>query len=153
MDNIKVEKKAGESIHDTKLIKGIVLDKEVVHAGMPKRVENAKIALLNSALEIEKTEMSAEIRINEPQQMQMFLEEENKMLKSMVDKIMSAGANVVMCQKGIDDIAQHYLAKEGILAVRRVKESDMYKLSKATGAKVVNNLDDGWQIAILALQV
>jgi archaeal chaperonin len=141
LDNIKVEKKAGESIHDTKLIKGIVLDKEVVHAGMPKRVENAKIALINSAMEIEKTEMSAEIRINEPQQMQMFLEEENKMLKSMVDKVMSAGANVVMCQKGIDDIAQHYLAKEGILAVRRVKESDMFKLSKATGAKVVNNLD------------
>jgi len=123
------------------LIKGIVLDKEVVHSGMPKRVENAKIALINSALEIEKTEMSAEIRINEPQQMQMFLEEENKMLKSMVHKIISAGANVVLCQKGIDDIAQHYLAKEGILAVRRVKESDLYKLSKATGAKVVNNLD------------
>jgi archaeal chaperonin len=141
LDYIKVEKKAGESIHDTKLIKGIVLDKEVVHSGMPKRVENAKIALLNSALEIEKTEMSAEIRINEPQQMQMFLEEENKMLKSMVHKIISAGANVVLCQKGIDDIAQHYLAKEGILAVRRVKESDLYKLSKATGAKVVNNLD------------
>jgi archaeal chaperonin len=141
LDNIKVEKKAGESIHDTKLIKGIVLDKEVVHSGMPKRVENAKIALINSALEIEKTEMSAEIRINEPQQMQMFLEEENKMLKSMVHKIISAGANVVLCQKGIDDIAQHYLAKEGILAVRRVKESDLYKLSKATGAKVVNNLD------------
>ncbi|HEY6883489.1 MAG TPA: thermosome subunit beta, partial [Nitrososphaeraceae archaeon] len=141
LDNIKVEKKAGESIHDTKLIKGIILDKEVVHSGMPKRVENAKIALINSALEIEKTEMSAEIRINEPQQMQMFLEEENKMLKSMVHKIISAGANVVLCQKGIDDIAQHYLAKEGILAVRRVKESDLYKLSKATGAKVVNNLD------------
>jgi archaeal chaperonin len=141
LDNIKVEKKAGESIHDTKLIKGIVLDKEVVHSGMPKRVENAKIALVNSALEIEKTEMSAEIHINEPQQMQMFLEEENKMLKSMVDKIISAGANVVLCQKGIDDIAQHYLAKKGLLAVRRVKESDMYKLSKATGAKVVNNLD------------
>ncbi|HEY5631808.1 MAG TPA: thermosome subunit beta [Nitrososphaeraceae archaeon] len=141
LDNIKVEKKAGESIHDTKLIKGIVLDKEVVHSGMPKRVENAKIALINSALEIEKTEMSAEIRINEPQQMQMFLEEENKMLKSMVHKIISAGANVVLCQKGIDDIAQHHLAKEGILAVRRVKESDLYKLSKATGAKVVNNLD------------
>jgi archaeal chaperonin len=141
LDYIKVEKKAGESIHDTKLIKGMVLDKEVVHSGMPKRVENAKIALINSALEIEKTEMSAEIRINEPQQMQMFLEEENKMLKSMVHKIISAGANVVLCQKGIDDIAQHYLAKEGILAVRRVKESDLYKLSKATGAKVVNNLD------------
>src|SRR5436309_5035160 len=136
LDNIKVEKKAGGSMRDTKLIKGIVLDKEVVHSGMRKRVENAKIALVNSALEIEKTEMSAEIRINEPQQMQMFLEEENKMLKSMVDKIMSAGANVVLCQKGIDDIAQHYLAKEGILAVRRVKESDMFKLSKATGAKV-----------------
>ena len=101
-----------------------------------------RIALLNSALEIEKTEMSAEIRINEPQQMQMFLEEENKMLKSMVDKIISAGANVVLCQKGIDDIAQHYLAKAGVLAVRRVKESDMFKLTKATGARIVNNLDD-----------
>jgi thermosome len=142
LDNIKVEKKAGGSIHDTQLIKGIVLDKEVVHAGMPKRVESAKIALINSALEIEKTEMSAEIRINEPQQMQMFLEEENKMLKSMVDKIKTAGANVIICQKGIDDIVQHYLSKAGILAVRRAKESDMYKLSKATGAKLVNNLDD-----------
>src|SRR6188472_3121319 len=142
LDNIKVEKKAGGSMGDTTLIKGIVLDKEVVHAGMPKTVENAKIALLNSALEIEKTEMSAEIRINEPQQMQMFLEEENKMLKSMVEKIKNAGANVVLCQKGIDDIAQHYLAKADILAVRRVKESDMFKLTKATGARIVNNLDD-----------
>ena len=103
LDNIKVEKKAGGSIRDTKLIKGIVLDKEVVHAGMPKRVEGAKIALLNSALEIEKTEMSAEIRINDPQQMHMFLEEENNMLKSMVEKIKDSGANVVICQKGIDD--------------------------------------------------
>src|ERR671921_1291763 len=142
LDNIKVEKKAGGSIHDTKLIKGIVLDKEVVHAGMPKRIEGAKIALLNSALEIEKTEMSAEIRINDPQQMQMFLNEENRMLKSMVDKVVAAGANVALCQKGIDDIAQHYFAKEGIMAVRRVKESDMFKLSKATGARVINNLDD-----------
>ena len=142
LDNIKVEKKAGGSMRDTKLIKGIVLDKEVVHAGMPKRVENAKIALITSALEIEKTEMSAEIRINDPQQMQMFLDEENRMLKSMVEKIKSANANVVLCQKGIDDIAQHYLAKEGILGVRRVKESDMFKLSKATGARIVNNLDD-----------
>ena len=142
LDNIKVEKKAGGSMGDTKLIKGIVLDKEVVHAGMPKRIEGARIALLNSALEIEKTEMSAEIRINDPQQMQMFLNEENKMLRSMVDKIISAGANVVLCQKGMDDIAQHYLAKEGILAVRRVKESDMFKLTKATGARLVNNLDD-----------
>src|SRR5919202_780794 len=141
-DNIKIDKKAGGSIDDTKLIQGIVLDKEVVHGAMPKRVENAKIALLNSALEIEKTEMSAEIRISDPQQMQMFLEEENRMLKSMVDKIKSSGANVVLCQKGIDDIAQHYLAKENILAVRRVKESDMTKMARATGARVVNNLDD-----------
>jgi thermosome len=142
LDNIKVEKKAGGSIHDTKLIKGIVLDKEVVHTGMPKRIEKAKIALINSALEIEKTEMSAEIRINDPQQMQMFLDEENKMLKAMVDKIKMAGANVVICQKGIDDMVQHYLSRSAILAVRRVKESDMFKLSKATGAKVVNNLED-----------
>jgi len=142
LDDIKVEKKAGGSMRDTKLIKGIVLDKEVVHAGMPKKVENAKIALINSALEIEKTEMSAEIRISDPQQMQMFLEEENRMLKSMVDKIKSSGANVVLCQKGIDDIAQHYLAKAGVLAVRRVKESDMTKMSRATGARIVNNLDD-----------
>ena len=142
LDNIKVEKKAGGSMHDTQLIKGIVLDKEVVHTSMPKRVEKAKIALLNSPLEIEKTEMSAEIRISEPQQMQMFLEEENKMLKAMVDKIAEAGANVVLCQKGIDDIAQHYLAKTGILAARRIKESDMFKLAKATGARIVNNIDD-----------
>jgi archaeal chaperonin len=142
LDNIKVEKKAGGSMHDTKLIRGIALDKEVVHAGMPKGVENGKIALINSALEIEKTEASAEIRINDPHQMQLFLDEENRMLKSMVEKIKYTNANVVLCQKGIDDIAQHYLAKEGILAVRRVKESDMYKLSKATGARIVNNLDD-----------
>jgi thermosome len=142
LDNIKVEKKAGGSMHDTKLIKGIVLDKEVVHAGMPRRIEAAKIALINSALEIEKTEMSAEIRISDPHQMQMFLEEENRMLKAMVDKIKSSGANVVLCQKGIDDIAQHYLAKAGVLAVRRVKESDMTKMSRATGARIVNNLDD-----------
>ncbi len=142
LDDIKVEKKAGGSIRDTKLIKGIVLDKEVVHAGMPKKVGGAKIALINSALEIEKTEMSAEIRISDPQQMQMFLDEENRMLKSMVDKIKSSGANVVLCQKGIDDIAQHYLAKAAILAVRRVKESDMTKMARATGGRIVNNLDD-----------
>jgi archaeal chaperonin len=141
-DDIKVEKKAGGSIRDTKLIKGIVLDKEVVHGGMPKRIENAKIALVNAALEIEKTEFDAKININSPDQMQRFIDEENRILKSMVDKITSAGANVVLCQKGIDDIAQHYLAKAGILAVRRIKESDMYKLSRATGARVVNNLDE-----------
>ena len=142
IDDIKVEKKAGGSLRDTKLIKGIVLDKEVVHGGMPKRIEKAKIALVTSALEIEKTEFDAKINISSPDQMKMFLDEENKMLKSMVDKIIDSGANVLVCQKGIDDIAQHYLAKSGILAVRRVKESDMTKLARATGARVVNNLDD-----------
>ncbi len=142
LDNVKVEKKAGGSMQDTSLIKGIVLDKEVVHSGMPKRIEKAKIALINSPLEIEKTEMSAEIRISDPQQMQMFLEEENNMLRAMVEKVKSSGANVLLCQKGIDDLAQHYLAKDGILAVRRVKESDMLKLTKATGARLVNNIDD-----------
>src|SRR3954465_12113080 len=124
------------------MIRGIVLDKEVVHGGMPKRIEKGKIALINSALEIEKTEFDAKINISSPDQMKMFLEEENKMLKGMVDKIIAAGANVVVCQKGIDDIAQHYLAKANILTVRRVKESDMTKLARATGARVVNNLDD-----------
>ena len=142
LDNIKVEKKAGGSIRGTQFIKGIVLDKEVVHSGMPTKIEKAKIALLNSALEIEKTEMSAEIRISDPTQMQMFLEEENRMLKSMVDKIHQIGANVLICQKGIDDIAQHYLAKQGILSVRRVKESDMTKLAKATGGRISSNIDD-----------
>lgn len=142
IDDVKVEKKAGGSLRDTKLIKGIVLDKEVVHGGMPKRVEKAKIALINSALEIEKTEFDAKININSPDQMKMFLEEENKMLKNMVDRIISSGANIAICQKGIDDVAQHYLAKSNILAVRRVKESDMTKLSRATGARIVNNLED-----------
>ena len=142
LDDIKVEKKAGGSLADTKLIKGIVLDKEVVHGGMPKRTEKAKIALINSALEIEKTEFDAKINISSPDQMNMFLEEENRMLKNMVDKIIATGANVVICQKGIDDIAQHYLAKSGILTVRRVKESDMTKLARATGARIVNNLED-----------
>jgi archaeal chaperonin len=142
IDDIKVEKKAGGSLRDTKLIKGIVLDKEVVHGGMPKRIEKAKIALINSALEIEKTEFDAKINISSPDQMKMFLEEENKMLKNMVDKIISSGANVAICQKGIDDVAQHYLAKSNILAVRRVKESDMTKLGRATGARMVNNLED-----------
>jgi archaeal chaperonin len=142
IDDVKVEKKAGGSLRDTKLIKGIVLDKEVVHGEMPKRVEKAKIALINSALEIEKTEFDAKINITSPDQMKMFLEEENRMLKNMVDKITNTGANVVVCQKGIDDIAQHYLAKDKVLTVRRVKESDMTKLARATGARVVNNLDD-----------
>jgi len=142
LDNLKVEKKAGGSIDDTALINGIVLDKEIVHSGMPTKIEKAKIALVNAALEVEKTEMSAEIRISDPTQMQQFLEEENKMLKSMVDKIHSVGANVLICQKGIDDISQHYLSKRGITAVRRVKESDMTKLAKATGGRITTNLDD-----------
>ena len=142
LENIKVEKKSGGSIQDTQIVKGIVLDKEIVHSGMPTKIEKAKIALINSALEIEKTEMSAEIRITDPTQMQMFLEEENRMLKTMVDKLHDLGTNVLICQKGIDDIAQHYLAKYGIMAVRRVKESDMIKLSKATGGRVISNFDD-----------
>ena len=142
LENIKVEKKPGGSIEDTQIVKGIVLDKEIVHSGMPTRIDKASIALINSALEIEKTEMSAEIRITDPTQMQMFLEEENRMLKTMVDKLHDVGANVLICQKGIDDIAQHYLAKHGIMAVRRVKESDMIKLSKATDGRVISNLDD-----------
>ena len=142
LDNIKVEKKAGGSIQSTALVKGIILDKEIVHSGMPTKIQSAKIALVNSALEVEKTEMSAEIRINDPTQMQMFLEEENRMLKAMVEKLHSIGANVVICQKGIDDMAQHFLAKHGILAVRRVKESDMTKLAKATGGRISSNIDD-----------
>ena len=142
IDNVKVEKKPGGSLKDTKLIQGIVLDKEVVHSGMPKVVEKAKIALVSAPFEIEKTEFDAKLNINDPSMMKKFLDEETKMLKGMVDKIVEVGANVVVCQKGIDDIAQHYLAKAGVLAVRRAKESDMTKLAKATGARVVNNFED-----------
>ena len=142
IDNIKVEKKAGGSIRDSTAIRGIVLDKEIVHGGMPKKITNAKIALINTALEINKTETDAKINIQNPQQMKGFLDEENRMLKSMVDKVIDSGANVVLCQKGIDDMAQHYLAKAGIVAIRRIKESDLTKLAKATGARTVTNLDD-----------
>lgn len=142
IDNVKVEKKPGGSLKDTRLIQGIVLDKEVVHSGMPKRVEKAKIALISAPFEIEKTEFDAKLNINDPSMMKKFLDEETKILKGMVDKVAGVGANVVICQKGIDDIAQHYLAKAGILAVRRAKESDMTKLAKATGARVVNNFED-----------
>src|SRR5918995_181334 len=142
LDNIKVERKAGASIHDSKLIEGIVLDKEVVHGGMPKTIENARIALVNSPLEVEKPEFDAKLNISNPSQMQRFLDEENKVLGSMVEKFSSAGANVVLCQKGIDDMAQHYLAKAGVIAVRRVKESDMSKLAKATGATMITNIDE-----------
>ena len=142
IDDVKVEKKPGESITDTKLINGIVLDKEIVHSGMPKRVENAKIALLACPLEIEKTEFDAKINIDSPEQMEAFLKQEEEMLKEMIEKIAAAGANVVLCQKGIDDMAQHFMARKRILAVRRVKKSDMEKLAKATGGKIVTNLDD-----------
>lgn len=141
-DDVKVEKKAGGSMKDSVLIEGIVLDKEVIHSGMPKRITDAKIALVNSALEIDKTEFDAKINISNPQQMKTFLDEENRMIKNMVDKVIASGANILLCQKGIDDMAQHYLARAGILAVRRVKESDLTKLAKATSARIVTNLDD-----------
>ncbi|MCJ7455131.1 TCP-1/cpn60 chaperonin family protein [Candidatus Bathyarchaeota archaeon] len=142
IDDIKVEKKPGGSLSDTKLIQGVLLDKEVVHPGMPRRVENAKIALISRPLEVEKTEFDAKLNIKNPEQMKAFLDEEEKMLKEMVDKIVSAGANVAICEKGIDDVVQHFLAKKGVLAVRRVKQSDMEKLVKATGAHVVTNIED-----------
>ena len=142
LDNVKIDKKPGASMSESSLIKGIVLDKEVVHSSMPKSINKAKIIIINTALEIEKTEISAEIRINDPLQMKQFLDEENRMLKQYVEQIVSSGANVVLCQKGIDDIAQHYLAQKGILAVRRIKESDISKLAKATGARIVTNLKD-----------
>ena len=142
VDNVQIIKKEGKSLHDTELVRGVILDKEVVHSGMPKRVENAKIALLNCPLEVEKTEFSAEIRIRDPSQMKAFLDQETSMLKEMVERIKKVGANVLICQKGIDDMAQHFLAKEGILAVRRAKESDMEKLSRATGGRIVTNIED-----------
>jgi len=142
IDDIKVEKKAGGSIKDSTIIQGIVLDKEIVHGGMPRKITDAKIALINTALEISKTETDAKINISNPQQLKSFLDEENRMLKTMVDKVIGSGANVVLCQKGLDDMAQHYLAKAGIIAVRRIKESDLTKLAKATGARIVTNLDD-----------
>jgi thermosome len=142
IDNIQVTKKTGKSLFESQLIQGLVIDKEVIHTGMPKKVEKAKIALLDNALEIEKTEISAEIRIRDPNQMKAFLDQENKMLQEMVEKIKASGANVVFCQKGIDDMAQHFLAKEGILAARRVKQSDMEKLARATGGRIVSNLTD-----------
>jgi thermosome len=142
IDNIKVEKKSGGSSADSQLVKGIILDKERVHPGMPKRVEKAKIALLNCALEIEKTETDAKINITDPEQLKAFLAEEEQMLRKMVEQISKSGANVVFCQKGIDDMAQHFLAKKGILAARRVKESDMDKLARATGGKAVTSIKD-----------
>jgi len=142
VDDVRIEKKPGESIGDTTLINGIVLDKEVVQSGMPKRVENAKIALLDTSLEIEKTEFDAKISIEKPEEIEAFLNQEELMLKAMVDKIVGAGANAVICQKGIDDMVQHFLSRKGILAVRRAKKSDIEMLAKATGGKIVTKLDD-----------
>src|SRR3989344_4067340 len=141
-ENIKIEKKVGASVDDSELIKGIVMDKERVHSGMPRSVSQARIALIDSAIEIKNTEIDAKIQITDPSQMQAFIDQEEKMLRNKVEKIAASGANVVICQKGIDDIAQHFLAKKGIYAVRRAKESDMEALARATGAKIVSNLDD-----------
>jgi chaperonin GroEL (HSP60 family) len=141
-DDIQVMKKTGKSLLDTELIQGIIIDKEVVHSDMPKHIENAKIALLDCPLEIEKTEMDAEIRIRDPTQMKAFLDEESRMLEEMVEKIVNTGANVLLCQRGIDDLAQYFLTRGGVLAVRRIKASDMEKLAKATGGRTVSNLDD-----------
>jgi len=142
IDNVQIIKKEGKSLLDTNLVKGVIIDKEVVHAEMPKRIEKAKIALLDCPLEIEKTEINAEIRIRDPSQMKAFLDKETRMLEEMVEKIKASGANVVLCQKGIDDVAQHFLAKNGIMAGRRVKQSDMEKLSRATEGKISTNLED-----------
>ncbi|MDY6932394.1 MAG: thermosome subunit beta, partial [Halobacteriota archaeon] len=142
IDNINVEKKTGANAEETQLIDGMVIDKERVHPNMPKKVENAKIALINAALEIEKTEVDAKIEITSPDQLKLFLDEEERMLKEIVEKISASGANVVFCQKGIDDLVQHYLAKAGILAARRAKKSDMEKLARATGGRIVTNVDE-----------
>jgi thermosome len=142
VENVQIVKKEGKSLEETELVKGIIIDKEVVHSGMPNKVEGAKIALVDSALEVEKTEFDAEIRIRSPDSIKAFLDQEAEMLKKMVDRVSDSGANVLFCQKGIDDVAQHFLAKSGILAIRRVKKSDMEKLAKATGGKIVSNLND-----------
>ncbi|MCC6043601.1 MAG: TCP-1/cpn60 chaperonin family protein [Desulfurococcaceae archaeon] len=142
VDDVKIEKKKGGNVLDTQLVYGIVLDKEVVHPGMPRRVEKARIALLDAALEVEKPEITAKINITSPEMIKAFLDEEAKMLKELVDKIAEVGANVVVCQKGIDEVAQHFLAKKGILAVRRVKRSDLEKLERASGGKIVSSVRD-----------
>jgi len=142
LDDIKLEKKEGGSLEDSEIVEGITIDKEVVHAGMPKKVGNARIALINAAVEVEKTETDAKINISSPEQLQMFLDQEEKILKEMADNIANSGATVLFCQKGIDDLAQHYLAKNGVLTARRVKKSDMEKLAKATGGRIVTNISE-----------
>ncbi len=142
LDNIQLIKKQGGQMSETQLIEGVIVDKEKVHSGMPTRVSNPKIALLDAALEIKKTEIDAKIEINDPSQLNAFLQEEENMLRRMVEQVKKSGANVVFCQKGIDDLAQHFLAKEGIYGVRRVKKSDMEKLAKATGANIVSKVSE-----------
>ena len=142
LSDIKVEKRQGGSIKDSTLVDGIILDKERVHAGMPRSISGAKIALINSAIEVKKTEVDAKIQITDPSMLASFLEEEENYIRGLVDKINASGANVVVCQKGIDDLAQHYMSKVGIFAIRRAKKSDMEALSKATGGRVVTNIDD-----------
>ena len=142
LDDIKVEKRQGGSIKDSTLVDGIILDKERVHAGMPRSISDAKVALVNSAIEVKKTEVDAKIQITDPNQLAAFLEEEEGYIRRLVDTIEASGANVVICQKGIDDLAQHYMSKKGIFAIRRAKKSDMEALAKATGGSVVTNLDD-----------
>ncbi len=142
VDNITVEKKVGGGITDSQLVYGMVIDKERLHPNMPKKVKDAKIALLNTAIEIEKTEVDAKIEITSPDQLQAFLDQEETMLKDMVNKIVSTGANVVFCQKGIDDLAQHFLAKAGVYTIRRIKKSDMEKLARATGGRIVTSIHD-----------
>lgn len=142
LDMVKIEKKTGGSLSNTKLVKGLVIDKEVVHSDMPKMVRNAKIAILNTSLEIEKTEFDSKIHIESPDEMQAYLDQEEEMLREMVEKVKKTGANVLFCQKGIDDMAQHFLAREGIMAARRLKKSDIEALAKATGGKVATSLDE-----------
>jgi len=142
IEMIEIIKKQGKSLNETELVTGMVIDKEIVHASMPKKVEKAKIALVNAAIEVEKTEFDAEIKIDRPEQIKAFLDEEQRMLTDMVDKIVASGANVLVCQKGIDDVAQHFLAKKGILAIRRAKKSTLEKLGKATGGKIATSLDE-----------
>jgi len=142
LDNVKIIQKSGLKLSDSHLVAGVIIDKDVLHAGMPKKVDDAKIALINANIEVEKTEFDAEIRISDPDSIQSFLDQEENAIKDMVDKIEAAGANVVICQKGIDDLAQHFLSKKGIMAVRRVKKSDMGKIAKATGGKIISSIKE-----------
>ncbi|MCK5343910.1 MAG: thermosome subunit, partial [Candidatus Heimdallarchaeota archaeon] len=139
---VKIIQRQGKSLSDTLLIHGVVIDKEVLHPDMPKELTDAKILLLNKNIEIEKTEFDPEIRINSTDQIQQFLDNEERLIQEMVNKISNSGANVVICQKGIDDLAQYFLAQKGILAIRRVKKSDMEKISKSTGAAIITGLDE-----------